>query len=282
MPILNTIPIWSHMPPVKGSVNERSMGKGKKSKRERASELEWGGSRLSSKPPTSVTLPIGGDAVLPPADASGGIELGGEQRCCFEPPLLEVRTLMEDCEGDSMLVASPVLTPAECAEWISWGERTGFALEKHAATAHIAHRDNGRLAIQSDELARAIFARLEPWIPSTVGGARACGCNPNLRLYRYVEGQRFGPHIDQANRLDDGSITAFTVLLYLNDDGLQGGETIFYEDGRRPESEAAVLRFAPRAGAALVHSHGDRCLTHEGAPVSRGTKYLLRTDVAYR
>ena len=33
-------------------------------------------------------------------------------------------------------------------------------LEKHAATAQVAHRDNGRLAVESDEVALAIFAQL--------------------------------------------------------------------------------------------------------------------------
>ena len=42
-----------------------------------------------------------------------------------------------------------------------------------------------------------------------------------------------------------------------------------------------VVRVAPKRGAALVHAHGARCLTHEGAEVRRGAKYLLRTDVAY-
>ena len=189
--------------------------------------------------------------------------------------------MLEDHEGDAMVVASPILTGAECAAWIDWGKTTGFAHEKHAQTAHIAHRDNGRLAVDSDEVAAALFARLQPWVPAEVAGKHAVGCNPNIRLYRYGVGQRFGPHIDQANRLRSGATTEFTVLIYLNEEGLEGGETIFHgiSGGDRSSSE---LRFAPRKGAALIHAHGMRCLTHEGAAVTRGTKYLLRTDVAYR
>ena len=65
----------------------------------------------------------------------------------------------------------------------------------------------------------------------------------------------------------------------MNDEGLEGGETCFYagHGARAPEA----VRFAPRAGAVLVHAHGDRCLTHEGLAVTRGTKYLLRTDLAF-
>ena len=107
------------------------------------------------------------------------------------------------------------------------------------------------------------------------------------------------------------------MLIYLNDDGLEGGEchlpfvcgeslpqlrlraatcelllaslrpsdlpstgeTLFYEDHAPHAPE--LLRWRPLEGAALVHAHGDRCLTHEGAEVKRGVKYLLRTDLAY-
>ena len=77
-----------------------------------------------------------------------------------------------------------------------------------------------------------------------------------------VRGQRFGPHVDQSNRLADGSVTEFTVLLYLNEAGLEGGETVFYgSHGSAPKDD--TLRFGPRTGACLVHAHGTRCLTHE-------------------
>ena len=45
--------------------------------------------------------------------------------------------------------------------------------------------------------------------------------------------------------------------------------------------ECALSHRLARAGAVLVHAHGTRCLTHEGAAVTAGVKYLLRTDVAY-
>ena len=233
--------------------------------------------RPSSKPAASVQLPAA--ALAMPLVPPGGTRPRSDSKW-LQP---EVRTLLEDDEGDAMLMAGPILTRDECASWIAWGESTGFALEKHAATANIAHRDNGRLAVESVEVAQAIFARLRPWIPAEVAGRRPVGCNPNIRLYRYEVGQRFGPHIDQANRLAGGALTEFTVLLYLNEDGLEGGETAFHGiDGlAEAGASAGTLRIAPRAGAVLVHAHGARCLTHEGAAVTAGTKYLLRTDVAY-
>lgn len=244
---------------------------GKKSKAgKRGWQDDLSSSRCSSKPNRTVSLGEASSAVVPP---------GGAADVHWLKP--DVVTLLEDDEGDSMLAATPVLSDDECDAWIRWGESQGFIIEKHAQTASIAHRDNGRLAVESDEIASAIFARLAPWIPAEVGGKRACGCNPNIRLYKYDAGQRFGPHIDQSNRLRDGSVTEFTVLVYLNDAGLEGGETIFYgSHGSAPSDD--TLRFRPRRGACLVHAHGLRCLTHEGSAVRKGVKYLLRTDVAFR
>jgi predicted 2-oxoglutarate/Fe(II)-dependent dioxygenase YbiX len=59
------------------------------------------------------------------------------------------------------------------------------------------------------------------------------------------------------------------LLLYLDDD-FDGGQTDF------PEQHLTV---APRAGDALWFQHA---VLHEGKPITRGTKHVLRTDVLYR
>ena len=243
-------------------------GKGASSKRSWEDEMS---SRPSSKASATISLPCA-TVVAPP-----------EATSLAPPEYLKpsIVTMLEDGEGDSMIAATPVLSDAECQAWMDWGDKTGFVLEKHAQTSNIAHRDNWRLAVESPEIARSIFHRLQPWVPSEVAGKKACGCNPNIRLYKYENGQRFGPHVDQANRLADGSATEYTVLIYLNDAGLEGGETIFYgSHGSRPTDD--TIRFAPKKGACLVHAHGMRCLTHEGSAVTAGVKYLLRTDISYR
>ena len=61
------------------------------------------------------------------------------------------------------------------------------------------------------------------------------------------------------------------------DGPLRGGATNFFLDDGKP-----VCGFAPIGGYCLVHEHGERCLLHEGAVVTSGSKYLLRTDAVYR
>ncbi|MDP2345533.1 MAG: 2OG-Fe(II) oxygenase [Deltaproteobacteria bacterium] len=92
----------------------------------------------------------------------------------------------------------------------------------------------------------------------------------SLRVYRYDAGDKFGIHRDQSYEGDTaGERSMLTLLVYLND-GFDGGETVLHE----PES----LIITPKAGQALWFQH---MLLHEGRPVLRGVKDVLRSDVVY-
>jgi len=81
--------------------------------------------------------------------------------------------------------------------------------------------------------------------------------------------------------------TRFSVVIFLSDD-FDGGETRFYEEkakqARRGKGRGRKfdnrLRFAvrPPVGSAVVFDH---LLLHEGAEVTRGTKYAVRSDLIY-
>ena len=65
------------------------------------------------------------------------------------------------------------------------------------------------------------------------------------------------------------------MLLYLNDaDNFEGGATLF-EDTTEAKRFAAV---APARGRVVLFEHD---LWHSGAPVTAGTKLVLRTDVLF-
>jgi hypothetical protein len=72
-------------------------------------------------------------------------------------------------------------------------------------------------------------------------------------------------------RRANGEQSQFTFLVYLND-GFEGGATAFRE------SRGSLL-VTPERGKALVFYHRQ---LHEGLPVVRGRKYVLRIDVMYR
>lgn len=91
------------------------------------------------------------------------------------------------------------------------------------------------------------------------------GCNPRSRIYSYGMGGRFSEHQDEPWRPNETTRSLLTVLLYLPTDGCEGGETVI--DG---EVVQAV------AGRVVVFDH---YLLHEGKPVERGTKLVLRNDI---
>jgi len=189
-----------------------------------ASERSYSNHRERLPPVTSEKV-VRGPAIVPPgADAAWDPVLlsNTERRVAFH-------SLFRGGEDSSVSVIGGVLGIDECQAWIQYGEEAGFELAKHAATAYVAHRDCWRLVVEDEEKAANIFRRIRSFVPETLilpGSQRVykpTSCAKNLRLYKYTEGQRFGKHYDGAQDTDDGGITCFTVLLYLNGDGGSGG-----------------------------------------------------------
>jgi len=168
--------------------------------------------------------------------------------------------------------AEEVYTPTECAAWIDRIE----AADPRIATNNPLYRDQDRVMFDDAEAAEELCRRLEPHLPERVGGLRRVGLNDRLRCYRYAPGQRFSEHMDHWYQPTPTRITLLTVLVYLNDSrpgdpgGFEGGETRF--------SEQLDKTLVPRSGLVALFQHK---LRHEGCPVTRGTKYLIRTDVLY-
>ncbi|CEG48014.1 2-oxoglutarate and fe-dependent oxygenase superfamily protein isoform 1 [Plasmopara halstedii] len=186
---------------------------------------------------------------------------------------------------DELIYSLPFfLSRVECQRVRSFADQTGFERVTQRASRNYAFRDNDRLLLRLPAFAELLWTRLQPHVVRSYEGMHAVGLNPAIRFYRYNAGQRFGCHVDQSDvdRIT-GYHSRFTVLVYLNDSTdseLQGGHTIFYAN-EAGEKEEVVLSVTPMTGLALVHGHGDRCLLHEGARVTRGAKYVLRTDVMY-
>jgi hypothetical protein len=144
------------------------------------------------------------------------------------------------------------------------------------------------LSFTDPHLENVVWQRMRPHFPP-VDDCRAVGFDGSLRYYKYLKGDQFGQHVDVSTKGGPGEETEYTLLIYLNggeseaelagagEDALQGGETIFWKT--KTKQLASV---APQRGAALLHAHGRRCLMHEGSEVTKGCKYMLRSDVMYR
>ncbi|KAG2450506.1 hypothetical protein HYH02_005007 [Chlamydomonas schloesseri] len=203
------------------------------------------------------------------------------------------------------------LSREECAQLMACAEEMGYTVDPDytfSAAARAAAAGSGLSGPSSSSAARnggsgggergaagcvwladeslqgPLYGRISHLLPQRLCGGDLAGINCRWRLYRYDKGAVYRPHVDGAwpgSGLKDGRLT---FLVYLNDD-FEGGATTFYTPAR-PGSGACLEAHSvrPVAGNILVFPHGDTMgsLVHEGAAVTQGAKYVIRTEVLYK
>uniref|UniRef100_A0A0E0K802 Prolyl 4-hydroxylase alpha subunit domain-containing protein n=1 Tax=Oryza punctata TaxID=4537 RepID=A0A0E0K802_ORYPU len=194
----------------------------------------------------------GGDAAPPPpqqrrnkssaankgkkGSAAGG---GGGVRW---PPIKPKKDLQVNrLKGTHLLTVPNFFTSAEAKAFVDIAENIGFTHQGSLGPLKgEAYRDNDRISVTDPLLAQTIWESgiNKIFEDISISGKVATSLNPNIRFYRYTEGQRFGRHIDESVNLGDGSRTLYTLLIYLSGKGnakessgqaLVGGETVFYD-----------------------------------------------------
>jgi hypothetical protein len=182
----------------------------------------------------------------------------------------------ECLDGDRIFVVHDFLTADECRSFIDRSEESGYDVASIVTAAgpviDQAVRDNARLIADDPSLAHCFWQRARLFVPPATGGWHVLGLNERFRFYRYDPGQKFALHYDGCFRRSDGEQSQLTLMVYLNDE-FTGGETKFYRD-----AQTVHVTVHPNRGMALVFAHFQ---LHEGAPVLKGRKYVLRTDVMY-
>ena len=181
---------------------------------------------------------------------------------------MEQELLVDDF--DAFLVRD-FLSTRRCAALIRETELEGYTTApvttEHGPVDLPDIRNNHRVIWDDEALAEELWdgcSELDlPW----EDGCRPLGLNPRFRFYRYRPGQYFRPHYDGAYATEQWR-SRFTVLIYLNDD-CHGGDTVLHDHD---------LTVTPETGLALFFRHAQ---LHEGTPVLRGQKYVLRTDLMY-
>ncbi len=162
-------------------------------------------------------------------------------------------------------------TQEVCNDFIAKSEAIGYepaTVETESGQKLVTSvRNNNRVIYEDRELAELIWQQAEPYVPKQIGNSVAVGLNELFRFYKYEPGQEFKRHRDQSYIRNDGEASYYTFMIYLNGD-YEGGETTFNN-----------LTIHPKQGMALVFLHN---LEHEGSPVTKGVKYVLRTDVMFR
>jgi predicted 2-oxoglutarate/Fe(II)-dependent dioxygenase YbiX len=147
-----------------------------------------------------------------------------------------------------------------------------------------ALRSNDRISLSDANFANTLWTiGIDKVVQSTSTIYKAAlphkpaGLNSNIRIYRYTPGQKFECHYDDTVKDNEtGMWSEWTLLIYLTgDEELTGGETVFYKTQKKKSS----VTVQPIKGTALLHRHGASCLLHEAKEVTKGVKYVLRSDV---
>lgn len=202
---------------------------------------------------------------------------------------LECRILLEN----QIILVDEFLSVEECKRFVKFIDNAPLELTPPKKKGE-AERVNFRFSVISASFAEKLHSLLLPHLPSfppptsvrrrpPLGEKRSPhSCNSNIRMYKYTPSQYFGPHYDDSVRdLETEARSEWTVLVYLTgiEDGVEGGETLFYKDERGKPRETIVAPLT--RGTVLLHRHGNECLLHEGSLVRHGTKYILRSDLMF-
>ena len=188
--------------------------------------------------------------------------------------------------GNALLASEPqrcleipdLFSDEECQDLIRRANECGFSQTDTAYPA--AYRNNDRLVLDDEALAALIYDRIRHHLAhrlDTSGRSwKPIGCNAHFRFCRYAHGQAFTVHRDGAYARSNGDRSWMTCQVYLNSQQeFVGGETRFYSDRDDTHPDYGVI---PHAGKAILFDHA---WWHDGAPVTSGTKYVMRTDVMF-
>lgn len=171
------------------------------------------------------------------------------------------------------------MTADACAALVAHATACGFAQMAHDYPP--SYRDNDRLVLDDRALADHLYSRLASLLPQALHDADGsqwllCGLNERFRYCRYHDGQGFRIHQDGAHAVGHSLRSRLTLQIYLDDDPeRRGGRTRFYQSRQGGD----LMAVEPRVGRAIIFDHA---LWHDGEPVTRGQKHVLRTDVMYR
>ena len=182
-----------------------------------------------------------------------------------------------DRHGTDIVTLHGLFSDAECAALVAVAEGVGFGAAPVTTGRGFVMmpevRNNTRVMFDDGVMAADLWGRIAPLVPGVPGGEPVVpvGLNERLRFYRYEVGEYFRWHRDGAFCRTAHERSYLTVLVYLNDD-FDGGSTDF-------DVGDEELHIAPERGLVLLFTHR---LRHQGAPVRRGRKYVLRSDVMFR
>lgn len=185
-----------------------------------------------------------------------------------------------------------MISPDVCDMLVEKFEAAGFDTHSDVAIEYPPGvRNNKRVIVKLPNFTENLWLHLQShltetevvgWKPygwASEGWWLPIGVNDVWVVSRYEPGQHFAPHRDGMYKdTTTGHMSIFTLTLYLGESGqdFTGGDLVFFSPSTADEE---VFRWKPLKGSAFVMNHD--CM-HAGAPVTAGTKYIMRSSVMFQ
>jgi hypothetical protein len=212
-----------------------------------------------------------------------------------------------------------VISKPECDDLILRANKKGWNKSSpsgggHGRTGREDARTNSFCVFEDPEFVLNLFTKIKHTLPKDLtflgdnvyfnSVTKGAEWTPKfiydkLRIYKYEVGEAFPEHIDykvKRNIIDTTTQKEYcqqsflTLLIYLNDDFI-GGETGYWPihngihcrflrnmEKQLPKKNHQVS-ITPKIGMCVVQ---DQNILHEGIPTTKGTKYILRTDIIHQ
>ena len=223
-------------------------------------------------------------------------------------PPLSFSFVDQEWLGPRAIVVHNVLSTVECASVMNFMQRHQEEMVPAGSTP--SYRNNTRVIVSCEAVAGVVASRVLPVLTmlgedkkivtnanrgeylqngmGMDGVWTASRINPCFRLCKYLPLGHFAPHFDGdfvVNPLTERSLKTF--MIYLNDDYGAGSTNflspheIYFDNERKiyaSNPDHVKVRYKARQGDAIVFDHK---LLHEGAQVTDGQKYIMRSDLVY-
>ena len=158
------------------------------------------------------------------------------------------------------------VSPQVCREYIQTADRAGWQPSNIRDLNPLFSRTQASIPIDL----QALFTAIQPIAPSQLGPLEIVSLIAHrTACMRYTEGEYFGVHTDAPFIAPDGACTGLSLVLYLNEN-YDGGETVFPD---------LALEVRPATGKIVLFPP---TLRHLSQPITRGAKYIIRSEVLYR
>eukprot|EP01128_Nolandella_sp_AFSM9_P006301 TRINITY_DN3208_c0_g1_i1.p1 TRINITY_DN3208_c0_g1~~TRINITY_DN3208_c0_g1_i1.p1 ORF type:complete len:201 (+),score=10.26 TRINITY_DN3208_c0_g1_i1:370-972(+) len=151
-----------------------------------------------------------------------------------------------------------------------------------------------RIFTKSEQVSSALFERVKDVVPKEYVSYskvekrkevwRVSSLHSRVRFVCYGKGQNFPPHRDDPYIKSDLERSHFTFVIYLSNSGpskkddFTGGEFAFLEAQTDSKDTRDRLLVVPEPGLVVVFPHQ---LLHESKPLTRGLKFMIRSDIMY-